>query len=585
MRARRVVRRVADPARLASLPGHLHPVLRRVYAGRGIGDPGELSLGLECLIPVGSLEGVQQAAELLARCRSLGERVLVLGDFDADGATSTALLIRQLRRLGFSDPLYLVPDRFRFGYGLSPEIVRVAAQRRPALIITVDNGISSLEGVAEARRLGIEVLVTDHHLPGAELPQAAVIVNPNLPGSRFGSRALAGVGVAFYLAAALTRELRERDLVPPGVDVNPAGLLDLVALGTVADVVPLDRNNRILVAQGLRRIRAGRCVPGIRALLEIAGRRLDDAIAQDLAFQVGPRLNAAGRLEDMSLGIECLIEDDPARAASLAAQLANLNAERRAIEAQMQREALDQLEVHAPGAQSDLPPGVCVFDDGWHQGVIGLVASRLKERLHRPVVAFAPGDPGWLKGSARSVPGVHVRDVLDAVAKRTPGLLERFGGHAMAAGMTLDASRLDEFQQAFAVEVGRWVDNDTLAGDLHTDGALGPGELVLETALALREGGPWGAAFPEPSFDGTFGVIDARIVGGRHLKLRLREETGEPIDAIAFRYSDDPAAPPVQPGESLEMVYRVTADEYAGRRRLQLVSEWLAPSSARQAVT
>jgi single-stranded-DNA-specific exonuclease len=580
MRARRIVRRMPDPARLAALPGHLHPVLRRVYAGRGISEPGELALGLDCLMPVGSLEGVQPAAELLAGCHSRGERVLVLGDFDADGATSTALLIRQLRRLGFADPLYLVPDRFKFGYGLSPEIVRVAAQRQPALIVTVDNGISSLEGVAEARRLGIEVLVTDHHLPGAELPEAAVIVNPNLRGSRFGSRALAGVGVAFYLAAGLTRELRERGLVPSGAELSPAELLDLVALGTVADVVPLDQNNRILVAQGLRRIRAGRCVPGIRALLEIAGRRLEDVIAQDLAFQVGPRLNAAGRLEDMSLGIECLLADDPARAASLAAQLASLNAERREIEAQMQREALDQLEIQAPAALSELPPGVCVFDAGWHQGVIGLVASRLKERLHRPVVAFAPGDPGWLKGSARSVPGVHVRDVLDAVAKRTPGLLERFGGHAMAAGMTLDASRLAEFQQAFAVEVARWVDADTLAGDLHTDGALGPGELVLETALALREGGPWGAAFPEPSFDGSFGVIDARIVGGRHLKLRLREEGGEPVDAIAFRYSDDPAAAPVQPGDSLEMVYRVTADEYAGRRRLQLVSEWLAPSPA-----
>ena len=581
MRARRIVRRVPDPARLAALPDHLHPVLRRVYAGRGIGEPGELELGLDCLMPVGSLEGVQPAAELLAGCHSRGERVLVLGDFDADGATSTALLVRQFRRLGFTDPLYLVPDRFRFGYGLSPEIVRVAAQRRPALIVTVDNGISSLEGVAEARRLGIEVLVTDHHLPGAELPEAAVIVNPNLPGSRFGSRALAGVGVAFYLAAGLTRELRERDLLPAGADVNPAELLDLVALGTVADVVPLDQNNRILVAQGLRRIRAGRCVPGIRALLEIAGRRLEDVIAQDLAFQVGPRLNAAGRLEDMSHGIECLIADDPVRAGSLAARLASLNAERREIEAQMQREALDQLEIQDPAAQGELPPGVCVFDAGWHQGVIGLVASRLKERLHRPVVAFAPGDPGWVKGSARSVPGVHVRDVLDAVAKRKPGLLERFGGHAMAAGMTLDASRLEEFQQAFAVEVARWVDTDTLAGDLHTDGALGAGELVMETALALREGGPWGAAFPEPSFDGTFGVIDARIVGERHLKLRLRQQDGEPLGAIAFRYLDDPAAAPVRSGDSLEMVYRVTADEYAGRRRLQLVSKWLAPPPAR----
>jgi len=568
---------------MAALPDSLHPVLRRVYAARGLGAAEDLDLGLERLLPVSSLDGVGAAAErLLGEFRRRG-KVLVIGDFDADGATSTALLLRQFRRLGFEDPAYLVPDRFRFGYGLTPGIVRVAAERAPDLIVTVDNGISSLEGVAEARRHGIDVLITDHHLPGAALPDAAVIVNPNAPGSRFASGSLAGVGVAFYVAAALTRAMREQGLPPRSVEANPADLLDLVALGTVADVVPLDYNNRILVAQGLRRIRVGRCAPGLQALLEAAGRRVDEVVSQDLAFQAGPRLNAAGRLEDMALGIECLLTDDPVRARELAAQLGRLNAERRELEGQMQREAMAQIEAQLPTDDGGLPCGVCVYDPGWHQGVIGLVASRLKERFHRPVVAFAPGDPGWVKGSARSVPGVHIRDVLDALAKRQPGLLERFGGHAMAAGMTIPEESLDDFRAAFEAEVARWVEPETLAGDLLTDGELESGDFSWATALALREGGPWGASFPEPAFDGRFGLIESRVVGERHLKLRLRTSGGEALDGIAFRYLDDPSAPQLRGGDAIEMVYRLTPDEYRGNRRVQLVSEWLGPGSPPEA--
>jgi len=554
-------------------------VLRRVYAARGVRGPADIDLGLERLLPVSSLGGVPAAVELLMRCHRDGRRVLVVGDFDADGATSTALVVRQLRRLGFRDAAFLVPDRFRFGYGLTPEIVRVAARLEPDLIVTVDNGVSSVEGVAEARSHGIEVLVTDHHLPGRSLPEAAAIVNPNLAGEAFASKSLAGVGVAFYLMAALTRALRERGSLPDPAAANPADLLDLVALGTVADVVPLDFNNRILVAQGLRRIRAGRCVPGVAALLELAGRKLESVVAQDLGFQVGPRLNAAGRLEDMTLGIDCLLTADPAEARELAGRLGELNSERREIEARMQEEALGQVDAQVASLEGSLPAGLCLFDEGWHQGVIGLVASRVKERVHRPVIAFAPADPGWVKGSARSVPGLHVRDVLDAVAAHHPGLIEKFGGHAMAAGMSLRAERLAEFGTAFAEEVARAAGDDVLSGDLHTDGPLEPGEFNADTAAALREGGPWGAGFAEPAFDGRFGVLDTRIVAGRHLKLRLRAPSGEAVDAIVFRHLDDPGAAVLRPQDTVQLVYRAALDEYGGARRLQLVGEWLAPAA------
>ena len=578
MKPRRIIRRASLAGAAARLPQTLHPVLRRIYGARGVSGVEDLDLSLERLLPVSSLGGVEAAVDLLLRCHRTNGSVLVIGDFDADGATSTAVVVRQLQRLGFTAPQFLVPDRFKFGYGLTPEIVRVAAKLRPGLIVTVDNGISSLEGVAEARRLGIDVLVTDHHLPAAALPEAAAIVNPNLPGEPFASKALAGVGVAFYVMAALTRRMRDDGSLPAGSPANPADLLDLVALGTVADVVPLDFNNRILVAQGLRRIRAGRCVPGLRALLEASGRRLEETIGQDLGFQAGPRLNAAGRLEDMTLGIDCLLTDDVSEARELAQRLAQLNSERRELEARMQGEALVQIDGLVASLEGALPAGLCLFDAGWHQGVIGLVASRVKERLHRPVIAFAPGDPGWLKGSARSVPGLHVRDVLDAVAAHHPGLLEKFGGHAMAAGMTLRAERLPDFAQAFAAEVDRCAGEDTLSGDLYTDGPLAAGEFTADTAVALREGGPWGAGFAEPAFDGRFGVIDTRVVGSRHLKLRLRAPSGETTQAIAFRHLDDPQAVAIRPQQSIELVYRAALDEYGGGRRLQLVAEWLAPA-------
>ena len=562
----------------ATLPTSLHPVLRRVYCARSVAGPDDLALRLDQLLPVSTLGGVEQAAELLVACHRKRARVLVVGDFDADGATSTALVIRQLRVLGFEQPDFLVPDRFRYGYGLTPEIVRVAAERRPDLIMTVDNGMSSLEGVAEARRLGIEVLVTDHHLPGRELPAAACIVNPNAPGNAFASKALAGVGVAFYVMAALTQALRRQDRFPVDVETSPAQWLDLVALGTVADVVPLDFNNRILVAQGLQRMRRGRCAPGLRALLETSGRALAGVTGQDLGFHAGPRLNAAGRLDDMTRGVSCLLSDDAHEARRLAADLAQLNSDRRELEAKMQLEALAHVDTRLRELEGQVPAGVCVYDSGWHQGVIGLVASRLKERLHRPVIAFAPAEaPGWVKGSARSVPGVHVRDVLDAVATRHPALLEKFGGHAMAAGMTLREGDVQVFAAAFASEVERWVDQDTLAGHLNSDGELLPGEFRVDTATALRDGGPWGAGFPEPAFDGRFGVIELRAVGGRHLKLRLRASSGEVVDAIAFRHLDDPRAPEVRAAGRVELVYRTAVDDYSGLAKLQLVTEYLSP--------
>src|SRR5215472_5400353 len=439
----RVVRRPPSAAQLAEL----HPVLGRVYAARGVRSAAELDTSLVRLLPVGTLEGIPRAVELLLRHR--GGRVLVVGDFDADGATSSALMVRALRAMQFAAVDFLVPDRFRFGYGLTPEIVTVAASQQPSLIVTVDNGISSHAGVAAARALGVDVLITDHHLPGAQLPDASVIVNPNLTGSRFGSRALAGVGVAFYLMAALARELGAEGTTRAGA-VRVADLLDLVALGTVADVVPLDSKNRVLVAQGLKRIRAGRCAAGITALLEIAGRAGTDLTAADLAFGVAPRLNAAGRIDDMSIGIQCLLADDDASAQRLAARLDALNEERRAIEARMQQEALAAVRRLAdPGPDAPQRSGVCLFDEGWHQGVVGLVASRVKERVRRPVIAFASADPATLRGSARSVAGVHIRDVHDSIAARHPGLISRFGGHALAAGLTLERARLDEFARAF----------------------------------------------------------------------------------------------------------------------------------------
>jgi single-stranded-DNA-specific exonuclease len=570
-----IVRR-APPAGVVLASG-LHPVLARAYAARGVRSALDVDTSLERLLPVGTLEGIPGAVELLLRHRT-GGRVLVVGDFDADGATSSALVVRALRALGFSAVDFLVPNRFRFGYGLTPEIVVFAAARSPTLIVTVDNGISSNAGVAAARAHGIDVLITDHHLAGAQLPDANAIVNPNLGGSRFGSRALAGVGVAFYLMAALERRLAQQEGAG-AVAHAVAALLDLVALGTVADVVPLDANNRVLVAQGLRRIRAGRCVPGIRALLEIAARTSRELTAADLAFGVAPRLNAAGRIDDMTIGIQCLLADEEAEARRLAVRLDELNDERRTIEARMQQEALAavrQLRDPAPGALQR--SGVCLFDPGWHQGVVGLVASRVKDRVRRPVIAFAQADADTLRGSGRSVPGIHIRDVLDCIAARHPELISRFGGHAMAAGLTLERARLDQFARAFDEEVARAGAGAAASDAVETDGELEVNEIALETAQALRAGGPWGQSFPEPCFDGVFTVRNARLIGERHVKMWVElPRSGRSFDAIAFNHVED-GAQYEPPGGAAQLVYRLDVNEYQGERRLQLLVDHLLPA-------
>ena len=563
----RVVRRTAPPE-VSGFGEALHPVLRRVYAARGVRSARELDTGLEHLTPVGTLESVEAAAQLLLAERD-GGRILVIGDFDADGATSTALMLRALRAWGFTAD-FLVPNRFEFGYGLTPQIVRVAAERKPTLIVTVDNGIASLAGVEEARAHGIEVLITDHHLPGEQLPAARVIVNPNLPGSRFASGSLAGVGVEFYVLAALRRQLGAAGLLgaaAPGV----AEWLDLVALGTVADLVPLDHNNRVLVDQGLKRIRAGRCVAGIRALLALASREPARLVSADLGFTVGPRLNAAGRLEDMSIGIQCLLEDDPVAAAALAARLDALNRERREIEARMQAEALAAVRGLAErDPHAEQRSAVCLFDPQWHQGVVGLVASRVKDRLRRPVIAFAAAGDEELRGSARSVPGIHIRDVLAQLDARHPGLIGRFGGHAMAAGLTLARAALDPFAACFDATVAAWPERSALRDAIETDGALAVQDIALETAEALRAGGPWGQAFPEPSFDGVFTVRTARVVGERHLKMWVQGERNRAFDTIAFNSLDPQAEAPLPQGER-RLVYRLDVNEYQGERRLQLL--------------
>jgi len=569
----RIVRRPqADTG--ASLPD-LHPVLRRVYAARAVASADELDYSLANLLPLQQLAGLPAAVELLHTALVERWRILVVGDFDADGATSCALCLRALRLLGAAEVDYLVPNRFEYGYGLTPEIVAVAAGRHPDLILTVDNGISSVEGVAAAKQRGMRVLVTDHHLPGECLPAADAIVNPNLPGNDFPSKHLAGVGVAFYVMLGLRVRLRESGWFAQQqvAEPNLAQFLDLVALGTVADVVPLDRNNRILVQQGIRRIRAGQCVPGLQALLEVAGRNLPSVIATDLGFAAGPRLNAAGRLDDMSLGIECLLAGDERSARAMAAELDALNRDRREIESGMQAQALaalGELDLDDAG----LPLGLCLFDPDWHQGVIGILAARIKERYHRPVIAFASSGTGELKGSARSVAGLHIRDALDAVATRHPRLIARFGGHAMAAGLTLAVEDYPAFATAFDVEVCRHLAREDLGGIVHSDGELEEQELSLDVARLLRDASPWGQGFPAPLFDGDFKVIGQRVVGERHLKLTLQPAGGRrQIDAIAFNTPALPAA-----CTRVRLAYRLDVNAYRGIESAQLVVEYIDPT-------
>lgn len=576
MSQRRIEHRVASSD--VALPGSLHPLLQRIYAARGVQTAADLDQALSALHGFQGFHGMREAVALLHACLRDDQRILIVGDFDADGATSSALAVRELRKLGARHVDYLVPNRFEYGYGLTPEIVALAVQRQPHLIITVDNGIASHAGVAAARGAGIRVLITDHHVPGASLPDADAILNPNLPGDGFPSKNLAGVGVMFYLLLALRAHLRaelwfaSRGLSEP----NLAEYLDIVALGTVADLVPLDHNNRVLVAQGLARIRGGRAVPGIRALLQIAGRRESRLSAADLGFAVAPRLNAAGRLTDMSLGIECLLCDDDSRAHALAVQLDDLNHQRRDIEARMQAEALGALDAMGFNAgDPTLPLGLCLFNAQWHQGVIGLVAARVKERVHRPVIAFAPAEHGSLKGSARSVPGLHIRDALQAVDTRAPGLITKFGGHAMAAGLSLPAEHFQRLAQAFDAEVRRRVSLDDLALVIHTDGELEPEYLTLACAELLRDAGPWGQGFPAPCFDGVFRLLERRVVGSGHLKLMLAEpHTGLHVDAIAFRQNGDALPADCR---QLRIVYRPEVHEFQGERRLQLLVEYLEP--------
>ena len=569
------------------LPQTLHPVLQRVYLARQLQRPEELVLGLDALLPPAGLKGIDHAAELLAAAIVQQQRLLIIGDFDADGATSCAVAVAALRALHAGQVDYLVPNRFDYGYGLSPEIVALAAAQQPQMIITVDNGMSSLDGVAAAKTLGIQVIITDHHLAGDQLPAADAIVNPNQPGDTFASKNLAGVGVIFYLLSAVRAQLRQRgwfDSQRP--EPNLAQWLDLVALGTVADVVPLDHNNRILVAQGLARINRGLACPGIQALLSIAGREAGQVTAADLGFVVAPRLNAAGRLQDMSLGITCLLSPDSTTAQACAAQLDQLNHERRALQQSMQQQAMDLVQ----GLQWDedgLPLGLCLLDDAWHQGVVGLVAARVKERLHRPVIAFAPVDGDEIKGSARSVPGLHIRDALDAVAKRHPGLLQKFGGHAMAAGLSLRRADFQAFAQAFDAEVGRHLQHDDCYTVQWSDGELSSDELDLELAQLLRQAGPWGQHFPEPVFDGYFDVVQQRVVGQTHLKLVLRpalEASAKLYDAIAFQAAPQGVAPD---WTRVYVAYKVDLNHYRGQTTLQLVIEQIqaAPESVNNSDT
>ena len=548
------------------------PLLARILAGRGVDDPAQLNLALKRLPHPSSFTGLRGAVELLLQGRSDHWRLCIVGDYDADGATATTLMVRGLELLGFPRPDFLVPDRFEYGYGLSPAIVELAQQQyQPDLIITVDNGIASVDGVAAARARGIKVLITDHHLPGDTLPEADALVNPRLPGCEdFPAANLAGVGVAFYLLMDLQRALREQGFTPTAPITD---LLDLVALGTVADVVSLDDANRVLVEQGLRRIRAGKGCPGIRALLQVAGRDPNRALAADMGFAVGPRLNAAGRLSDMTHGIACLLAETDAEALEMAQELDTINRERRSIEHGMRDAAMIEVSRLNP---ENLPAGLCLYGKEWHEGVVGILASRVKEAIHRPVIAFAPAQqPGTLKGSGRSIPGLHLRDALDAVATANPGLLSKFGGHAMAAGLSLERDKLDQFKVAFEKAVSERLSPKALEKVVETDGELDDHELSLSNAELLSHRFPWGQGFPAPSFDGEFEVLKHRIVGERHLKLTL----GLPgvsgiIDAIHFNVPVETLPKRIS---RVRGVYRLEVNEFRGQRNPQLLFEHLIP--------
>lgn len=556
----------------ASLSSDLHPVIDRIYRGRNIANLDDLENGLKGLTHFNVLKGMPQAAQILANAVVQNKRIIIVGDFDADGATSTSVCILALRAMGYQNVDFLVPNRFDFGYGLSVPIVDEAAKQRAEVIVTVDNGISCIDGVTHAKSLGMQVVVTDHHLPGDVLPPADAIVNPNQPGCEFPSKNLAGVGVAFYIMLALKAELQQQGyfekagLAPP----NLASLLDIVAVGTVADVVVLDKNNRILVHQGLQRIRAGKCRPGIKALVEVANRDCAHLTSTDLGFVVGPRLNAAGRLDDMSQGIACLLEDETIQARMIAAELDALNKERREIETGMKAQAETVLEQMALD-EGDMPSALVVYREDFHQGVIGIVAGRLKEKYLKPVIAFAHQDDEIIKGSARSIPGVHIRDVLDEVNTRYPGVIEKFGGHAMAAGLSLPVAKLKDFEQAF-VDIAR-AHMAKLDGNhaLLSDGDLSSKELCLPFAHLLRQAGPFGQGFESPLFDGEFALLDQRLVGQKHLKMVLKSDGANEVDAIAFNV--DLKSWPNAMVKRVHIAYRLDINVFRGQETVQLIVE------------
>ncbi|EDR4557935.1 single-stranded-DNA-specific exonuclease RecJ [Salmonella enterica subsp. enterica serovar Miami] len=572
---RQLRRREADET--AELPADLPPLLRRLYASRGVRSARELERSVKGMLPWQQLSGIDNAVEILYNAFREGTRIIVVGDFDADGATSTALSVLGMRALGCDNISYLVPNRFEDGYGLSPEVVDQAKARGAQLIVTVDNGISSHAGVAHAKTLGIPVIVTDHHLPGDTLPDAEAIINPNLRDCEFPSKSLAGVGVAFYLMLALRTFLRdkgwfdERNIAPP----NLAELLDLVALGTVADVVPLDANNRILTWQGLSRIRAGKCRPGIKALLEISNRDPQQLAASDLGFALGPRLNAAGRLDDMSVGVALLLCDNLGEARVLASELDALNQTRKEIEQGMQAEALILCEKLERSSET-LPGGLAMYHPEWHQGVVGILASRIKERFHRPVIAFAPAGDGTLKGSGRSIQGLHMRDALERLDTLYPDLMIKFGGHAMAAGLSLEEHKFEQFQQRFGELVTEWLDPALVQGEVISDGPLSAAEMSMEVAQLLRDAGPWGQMFPEPLFDGRFRLLQQRLVGERHLKVMVEPVGGGPLlDGIAFNI--DTTCWPDNGVREVELAYKLDINEFRGNRSLQIIIDDIWP--------
>ena len=564
----------------ADFSSELDPLLQRIYQSRGINNQLALDRQLSCLPAPSLLSGMTEAVERLITALQQDQQIVIVGDFDADGATSSALMMLALRAMGFHRLEFLVPNRFDYGYGLTPEIVDLATQYKPQLIVTVDNGISSIEGVSHAADLNIDVIVTDHHLPGKTLPEAWAIINPNQPGCVFPSKNLAGVGVAFYLLSGLRKTLRDIGwFTDNGMEEpNMAAWLDLVALGTVADVVPLDQVNRALVHQGLMRIRSGRCRPGIQALLRIAGKNPKRLVATDLGFAIGPRLNAAGRLDDISLGIQCLLTDDLNEAMQTAESLDQLNKDRRSIEQSMQQEAMMELDKLTLDSER-LPSALCLFRPDWHQGVVGLVASRLKEKHHRPVVAFARADDGSLKGSSRSIPGLHIRDAMDAVATQNPGLISKFGGHAMAAGLTLEEKNLTWFIEAFQAHVEKVLNPEDLNAKIITDGNLISDQISMYTAENLREAGPWGQQFPEPCFEGIFLINQQRVVGENHLKLVLSHPSAPKLSIDAIYFNMDVEQWPNNEIQQARCVYRLDINEFRGQQKLQLLVQYMMPAT------